>query len=172
MKKTIWVILLLILCFCSPVSADFYKYKDRDGTVRYTDDLSNVPEDQRPDVTSYDEAEPTPEPDAKDTPDPKKHNRQLKKGPKSHISIDAQGKQIKRRKDELDKQYNELLKEKNQIEMERKNAKTIRQTKEINRKITVLNENIYQWEQKRKAINAELDEYNARVAEEIKKNKK
>ena len=56
--------------------------------------------------------------------------------------------------------------------MERKNAKTIRQTKEINRKITVLNENIYQWEQKRKAINAELDEYNARVAEEIKKNKK
>ncbi len=51
------VLTLIIALFPNPGHAEFYKYKDANGILHFTDDLNEVPEDQRPDVWRYKEAD-------------------------------------------------------------------------------------------------------------------
>ena len=50
-----WIGLLMgfSLFFCLPSFAEFYQYTDQSGVLRFTDDLTLVPEDQRPKVKKY-----------------------------------------------------------------------------------------------------------------------
>jgi hypothetical protein len=41
------LLLLIIILFATPASADIYKFVDEQGNVRFTDDINQVPEDQR-----------------------------------------------------------------------------------------------------------------------------
>lgn len=170
MKKAIWLIVPLILCLCGPVSAEFYKYTDQDGNIRFTDDLSQVPKDQRTTVTSYDESE-----SAQQTAAPvgkKKDGQQpLEQKQEAGNSLDAQGKQIQSKKDELDKQYQALMQEKARLEAEKEKPKSTDETVQLNQKISELNKNISQYDQKRKALNVEIEAYNARVAAKNKEKK-
>ncbi len=36
-------------------SAEFYKYRDESGVLRYTDDMNEIPKDQRPNMDAYSE---------------------------------------------------------------------------------------------------------------------
>ena len=54
--------LLLMVFIVHPADADIYKYRDVQGVIRYTYDLAEVPEDQRPQVQTYEEAALAPEP--------------------------------------------------------------------------------------------------------------
>lgn len=170
MKKAIWLMVPLIICLSGPVSADFYKYTDQDGNIRFTDDLSKVPKDQRTNVTSYEESEsaqPTAVPvDKKET-----GQQPIEKKPETDNDTDAQSKQIQSRKDELDKEYHALMREKARLEAEAENPKSAEEIVQFNRKVSDLNKNISQYDQKRKALHADIEAYNARVAENNKKNK-
>ncbi len=57
-KSMVVICLFTILVFLSCVmaaQAEFYRYKDENGAIRFTDDLAEVPEDQRPKLRVYDE---------------------------------------------------------------------------------------------------------------------
>jgi len=51
-----WLILLCLIFLCYPVSAEFFRYKDENGNIRYTDDYSQVPVGQRSKISSYEES--------------------------------------------------------------------------------------------------------------------
>ena len=57
MKRTCMLIglCLAVLLLANPVLGEFYKYRDRNGVLRFTDNLADVPVDQRPDAQSYKE---------------------------------------------------------------------------------------------------------------------
>lgn len=57
-KSTVVICLFTNLVFLSGMMAahaEFYRYKDENGAIRFTDDLAEVPEDQRPQLRVYDE---------------------------------------------------------------------------------------------------------------------
>jgi hypothetical protein len=46
-------VLISFILFSVNASAEFYKYTDEDGNVRFTDDINQVPEEQRSKIRSY-----------------------------------------------------------------------------------------------------------------------
>jgi predicted RNase H-like nuclease (RuvC/YqgF family) len=162
MMKVTWLIAPLIICLCTPSAAEFYKYTDKGGTVRFTDDLSKVPEDQRPDATRYDESVSTPSPPI---PGNKVDNKQRSVEPETEKdnSLETQSRKIREKLDALEKEYQTLMKEKNSLEAEAKNAKTVEETVEFNRKISNLNQKVSQYSEKRKALSAEIEAFNAKA---------
>ncbi len=48
MKAPLCAIVLVLLICCPPVMAEIYQYRDKAGRLHFTDDISRVPDDQRP----------------------------------------------------------------------------------------------------------------------------
>ncbi len=59
MKHFVFFVIIGTLLSADPVWAEMYRYKDAGGVVRFTDNLSNVPEKQRAGMSVY-ENEPAP----------------------------------------------------------------------------------------------------------------
>jgi len=53
MNKMRWSICLVIIFMSTPVLGDFYRYVDKSGNVKFTDDLKHVPVEQLPKVKTY-----------------------------------------------------------------------------------------------------------------------
>jgi hypothetical protein len=57
MKGLTGAILIAAMVFAGPAFAQFYKYLDKQGVVRFTDDINQVPQDQRAAARSYPESQ-------------------------------------------------------------------------------------------------------------------
>lgn len=55
--KTIAIVLIGLL-LPGLAAAEFYKYRDASGALRFTDNLNEVPPAQRPEVVTYEESRP------------------------------------------------------------------------------------------------------------------
>ncbi|WP_022668524.1 hypothetical protein [Desulfospira joergensenii] len=51
----LWIFFFVLVLGVFPAGADFYQYRDSGGTIVITDDLSQVPETQRPGARSFEE---------------------------------------------------------------------------------------------------------------------
>lgn len=172
MKAGRWFVFLLLIAFSTPASAEFYKYIDKDGHVRYTDDLSMVPEDQRPNVKSYVESKSK----APDT---------LGKGiaQPATVSTEPENQKIaddlmetKRRLDKrraaLENEREGLEKEKAAIDKEQeklqsskryKQGKENKKAKELNERVAALNDKLKVFEQNKAAYEADEAAFNAQL---------
>ena len=56
MKKLTLTIAIVFLVFAGPVTAQFYRYIDRNGNLRFTDDYNKVPVEQRASIREYHES--------------------------------------------------------------------------------------------------------------------
>lgn len=174
MNKIILCISLLILFTYGPATAEFYKYTDADGNVRFTDDLSKVPESQRPNVTSYEESESsTPAPSPKKAESDKKSEKSDDDAAsKTNASLNDQRGQIQRKQENLKTEYQGLMEEKAKLAEESKGNKTPEQRIEIERKVKKLNEKIVQYDKKREALNSEIEAFNVKMSQSKEADKK
>ena len=180
-------ILLVLLVFSVPASADFYRYIDENGNVRYTDDFSQVPVDQRPDLSGQKEFEgsteaaevkepdkaqgeeqPAPSaPEKQDTTESGKTKPdQQETASKSELDQIKAG--LESKKQELEKEYDAMMKEQQQLEIEGKAAKGNAQVAVVNEKIAKFEAKMNAYERKREAFNADVKEYNARVEQDLR----
>ena len=158
------VILMLLVVGSSPAAADIYKYRDAQGVVRYTYDLAEVPEDQRPQVQTYEEASPTS--DASPQVEEGSGDDKDKSGKEADEELVVDEKTIEelnQKKKELDEEFAGLMEEKYKLlKVKEKLAKTLdgRDTvavAEYDKQVKDLNGKIADYQKRRAAFENEAE---------------
>ncbi len=148
---------ILIVCFlyilsASSVFSEYYHYVDKDGIKHYTDDLSEVPKAQRPDLNIYQGVQTSPE---------KKPSEEKQIENKDTITL----KSLELKKDELVNEYNALVKRNKTLTEQKKTFKA----EEYNKLAAQLNMEIKQYEEKKEAYEKLVKEYNELIRASEKK---
>ena len=163
-------IIITFLMFSVGAAAEFYKYVDEDGNVHFTDDINQVPAEQRAKIRSYIESV-SPEPAAQEAtqenqPEQAATDQQTNfpylSEDESESLEDAKNR-IDALKSEIDQEYEALLKEKEQLAKNKKQAKTREQIIEFNKKVDSLNKRVVAYEKKGKEYKTQVDAYNQRI---------
>jgi len=170
MYKAKGLILMAVVLLAASASAQFYKYRDPDGNIVFTDDITRVPRDQQPAVEKYKDYDaPTPQSQPESPPrveatSPAADNRENDQ--KAAEPTDERTRDFDAIKKELELEYQALTKEKAALDG-KKNFKNKKAADEYNRRVSELNERIDSYERKKRAFNAEVEKYNADQKKEI-----
>jgi hypothetical protein len=166
-------VLIVLICICLPAttSAEYYKYRDQNGVQRYTDNLADIPEDQRSKMETRDQIEdysPLQEPAGNtrleveerqkamgDSEEPEKQEVTIPKTPGGLMPD-----QLNQTKEALDKEIAELMKEKETLLQEKEKIKNVAQSKAYNKKVQRLNQKIREYEGRRKEFTRQAAEFN------------
>ena len=153
------IIFLLILLLVPALSfAEFYKYRDKDGVLRFTDNLVDVPEDQRPKVDSYSEPDDylTPQQKKKKAIQKEKASKKIRKG-SGRLTKDSSFMGLNRVKTELDAEHADLVRTKQAMNREKNTLSSIEAVKEYQDKVRSLNERIVEYEKRRTEFKRKID---------------
>ena len=174
MKMVRWLICLLLVLLPLSASGEFYRYIDEEGNIRYTDDLSKVPENQQTDIYEYGESQRNAYDDQKDEQSTVKPQPLFEKNPvrdqNEADDLAETKRRLDRKKQEFDKEYKALMQERDRITKDNKNLKSRASAKKYNKIISKFNEKIADYETRKKVFDAEVEEYNARVKKNLLKN--
>ncbi len=163
MKKCAWIFLFLLVS--APCSAEFYKYRDESGAIRFTDDLSQVPEDQREKAAGYTELKSSPE----DSPAPASEAYEAfqpsaeDKKAASGQSLDREAKRLDAMRLELEKEYNALTQEQERLNAEKVPRKNDYKVKQHSQALADLKAKKELYNQKMQKYESELKAYNEKV---------
>ncbi len=161
------LVILITIGLAVPSFAEFYQYTDESGVIRFTDDLTQVPEEQRPKVKKY------LEPDDSLTPE-QRAQKALNAGQESAAEekLEISGgeylvefERLDKKKTGLDQRYTELTKERNDLAKEKETISSEAELKAYNEKISSLNNRITAFEAEREAFSKEVDAFNERFKE-------
>ena len=169
-------VLTCFLLFSGSASAEFYKYTDEDGNVRFTDDINLVPEEQRSKIRSYVESESEEAPEQEVSKENQEQSEQqsnfpdLSEGEPEEGSLDELKSRIDAIEQEIDQEYTDLLKEKERLTEDRQKTKTKEQVAEYNKRIESYNKRGEDFLKKQKERDALVDDFNARVTKRTTEN--
>ena len=175
-----WLISLLLLLFSVSASAEYYRYIDKDGNVHYTDDLTNVPENQRTDINEYTGFQGGPYDQQKDEQEIEKKQpildkEQVKSG-QDTADFSETKKRLDQVKEKLEAEYSALMAEKKEIAENKNKYRSKSRAKKYNKIILKFNEKIEDYERRKKLFNEDVEKYNQRVEKsyinELEKRKK
>ena len=145
------IIFLVMFFIALDSDAQFYQYKDKNGAIVYTDDVSKIPLDQRDSVKTYSSSENTkPSEKKEEAPVPTDKAKVLKTSPPTD-NFDTQ-------REALYKEYESLTKDRDQLIKEQEMVKTPSKQEAYNKKVNQLNENI-------EAFKARIKEFNIKASQ-------
>jgi E3 ubiquitin-protein ligase DOA10 len=154
MTFRILLIALFLLSTAVYSSAEIYKYRDADGVLRFTNNLHEVPKDQREKVDSMHEIETKAEPEK----DP------AGSSPKTPESgMDKQAEELRNEKELLDSEYVKLEEDRKLlVEMSQK-EKSAEEDAAFRKQIESFNARIKAYDEKLKVFEEKVGQYNAQV---------
>jgi len=165
MKKTIIAIfsMLLPLLFAVYCNAEIYKYIDENGQKRWTDDLSQVPVEQRDSAERIvtEETFETPSEAAVEDAAPPKSAETMEEA--ASDTDEPNRETLEKEKTTLDAMYKELIQERQQIEKAKAEAKGAQAQGALRKRITDYNEKSQNYEDRLKAFNNNVNAYNQRI---------
>ena len=171
--------LMFLICMWLPSSvlAEYYQYRDQNGVLRFTDNLADVPEDQRQQIVSYTESEDfvmteeesleylqdtSVQEETGEDMEGAYQNEETETGRDDNLS---QRKKLNQMKAALDEEFAELMEEK-QVLLQYKESKknmSMKEAKAYQKKVTLLNQRITDFEERRQAYKKEADAFNAQA---------
>jgi hypothetical protein len=141
------------------VRAEYYRYTDQSGVVRYTDNLLDVPEAQRSRVEKYigknDQSEDAIPVDAPSDDDVEKKSEQMNPVDSKQLEFEY----LSQEKAEIDKEYDMIIKEKNDLTLN----KAKMDIEVYNKKALQFNERIAAYEERRKAFEEAANAFNSQI---------
>jgi hypothetical protein len=170
--KPIVIALLILLLMSFPTSAEFFKYRDQDGVLHFTDNLSEVPENQHKNLEKYNEVK-TPKESEEIDPEAtviikNTEHEKIKESMKSverQNALEARAEKLVKLKAELDQEFQQLTDEKERFEKEKKSRASSAEIKVYEQKAKELNDRIKAYDEKSKFYKEELKVYHAMMAE-------
>ena len=174
-----WMVVLILIGMHALASAEFYRYVDEKGKVHFTDDLANVPLEQRPKADEYEESydELTQEEGVEEEgeeaetsegvveeteEEPPQEEAQVKEVEEKTLE-----QKLKETGAKLQEEYEALAKEREELEKMATRPLTQTRRKELIEKVRDYNLRSEDYEKRRQAFNKEVEGYNARIKEEI-----
>jgi hypothetical protein len=185
LKKLTWTIVILFLLLAGPVAAQFYRYIDKDGSLRFTDDLSKVPAEQRPNIRENNKPETGPAPFSKEAVRPIEKSPATSAEPSANhpqgaaataadgtVFLEELRDRIEKMKGQLEAEYLRLAKEKDALVKGRASIKTLEELVGYNKSVDAFNQLAENYDKMSSQLTKLVEEYNAYVLEEKPKNKK
>ena len=157
MKLKLFVILITLLFSTVAVFAEFYKYVDKEGNILFTDNLSEVPKNQRLGVLEYDETKKQTD-SSKQSGDTEEAEEEFVDNTSNDHPVDFDN-----RRKALEQEHLVLKKENEELANIRKNLKTKAQIESYNKKVLSINEKIKNLKKNRNTLNVEIEEYNKSI---------
>ena len=152
MTNRIIIMLIILLALPALASAEIYKYRDQNGTLRFTDNLTEVPLAQRENVDAYQEIK-TRE-DVITEPGPENAAEQAA-GQDPHAAEKA----LLDEKGALDIEYNQLMEMRKSLEAAPQTG-TLEEIAAHENKVRDYNARLQIYEVKQKSFRAKVDAYN------------
>jgi hypothetical protein len=147
MSRKIIILLVGLMLIPGLCFAEFYKYRDADGVLRFTDNLADVPRDQREKVQQYQETA-TPEP---------------AEGPSETVpalSLNERADQLNSERNLLAEEYAALEKERASIETATRDPENAAEYEAYLDQVEAYNSRIKAYEEKRKLFQEKIDAFN------------
>jgi chromosome segregation ATPase len=164
MKKAIWAFFLItFLLLAGSAWAEIYKYIDKNGQPRWTDDLSQVPKAQRASAQRFNGVNEQPadvkgQPES--SPDDKSQN-QTTDEPDQNAAPSR--KALEKEKADLDTQYQQLLHERKLLEQLKAKATSRADRLALKKRISEYNQKTDQYETQLDAFNQKIQAYNQKI---------
>lgn len=172
-----WIsfLILFIAAFlsASPVSAEYYQYTDEQGNIRFTDDLSVIPEKQQNEATTF-ESLPV-QPDNAD-PQTVQGDTEPRAGVQQNAPAesDAPGrtwdaqmrvtaKEIDAEKAELDQLYRQLQVEKSELQTQDPTRMEEDVLSEYRDRVQALNDKVKNYDERRQEFQKKVDDFNKKL---------
>jgi hypothetical protein len=185
MKKLTWTILLIFLLLAGPVAAQFYRYIDQNGNLRFTDDISKVPAEQRANIHEYCESEKSQAPSSRETvtkaarpPAEKAGANEVQANNVVSTGTDGAGssEELRTRIEKmiglLEAEHLALMKRQETIAKGRDSIKSREELAAYNKSVDAFNQRAENYEKMSSHLNELIDEYNALLPEKNSKSKK
>ena len=170
MKKPISAfILITALLLAAPVYAEIYKYTDENGQKRWTDDLSQVPKEQRATAQRIESEKEKPvdptsgKAQGAQSDSPLEPTATLPDSGAASDTAELNREALEKEKADLDLMYQQLLEEREQIQKLTPEALSFKARAELNDRITAFNQETEQYEAKSNAFKERINAYNERI---------
>jgi len=174
MKLCLSVALAVSLAVAGPAGAQFYKYLDKQGHVRFTDDINQVPESQRAKARSYEESRPPAAESGESAEKKAGAGTGAAESPAlsaisasgDEDSLDSRKARIDEMKKQVDAEYKALVKEKEALAKEKEARKTREEINDYNKRVEAFNQRAAKYETMSDDLRKKAEEFNNRVMEE------
>ena len=165
-----WLIGLILIGLSGFASAEFYRYVDKEGKVHYTDNLANVPADQRRTVDQFEDVYP--ELTLEEETEAKLPEGDIEASQESDIKetleageedLEAWEQRLNATGARLREEYDALMQKKEELRETSQKALTPPEREAVNEATRDLNRQIEDYEQRRQVFDKEAKAYNASI---------
>lgn len=175
MKLRGWIIVLTLIALPGFASAEFYRYVDQEGKTHYTDDIANIPADQRSHISEYEDVShrsslkeetetTTPEEESREPavsePEVMRPQREPGVGEGEKKAVDQE---LRETGTALEQEYQALIEERKQLDEAAKRPVTPASREKLVQKIRDFNSRSKDYEKRREAFNQDVEAYNAGI---------